>query len=145
MQRFAHAMETVAMQKHLKLASLFAAAVLISAGCGNANQNCNLTALSVTPPRATADHTVAASGNQVQFFAGPVTPKVCATAACVNCWGQTWTVSDPVNVSISNNANDNGTATCLGATNGAVTVTATAQVAGKSTQTVTGTATLTCK
>ena len=133
------------MERHLKLASLLVAAVLISTGCGDANRDCNLTALSVAPRIASADHTAAASGNQVQFFAGPVTPKVCATAACVNCWGQTWTVSDPVNVSISNNANDNGTATCLGATSGAVTVTATVQDAGKSTQTVTGAATLTCK
>lgn len=131
------------MHKSLRLASLFVTAVLTSAGCGGSQQNCDLKALSVTPSSATGDHALSSPGNQVQFFAGPVTKGQCATAACVNCWGQTWTVSDPVNVSISNNANDNGTAICLGTTNGVVTVTASAPVASKSTQTVTGTATLT--
>jgi len=134
-----------AVEKHVKLASLFLAAALISAGCGDANQNCHLTGLTVGPSSAAADHALAAPDNQVQFFAGPVVPKGCAVAACVNCWGQTWTVSEPVNVSISNDAVDNGTATCLGATNGAITVTATAPVGGKSTGTVTATATLTCR
>jgi len=132
------------MQKHVILTSLMAGAILLSVGCGSTTPNCNLSALSVTPTIAAADHTLAAPGDKIQFFAGPVGAKGCAAAACVNCWGQTWTVSDPVNVSISNDAGDNGTATCLGATNGAVTVTATAPVASKSTQTVTGTATLTC-
>lgn len=133
------------MHKPLRLASLFVAAVLVSLGCGNTQQKCDLTALSVSPSSVSADHAVSAPDNQVQFFAGPIAKGQCAAGGCVNCWGQTWTVSDPVNVSISNNANDNGTATCWGATNGAVTITATAPVAGKSTQTVTGTATLTCK
>lgn len=133
------------MLKPLRLASLAVTAFLVSLGCGGSRQNCNLTALSVSPSSATADHATSTPGNQVQFFAGPVTKGQCSAVACVNCWGQTWTVSDAVNVSISNNANDNGTATCLGATNGAVTITATAPVSGKSTQTVTGTATLICK
>lgn len=133
------------MQKCLRLASLFVAAFLISAGCGDINRTCALTGLTVNPSSATADHALAAPGNQVQFFAGPVVKGQCAIAACINCSGQAWTVSDPVNVSISNNATDNGTATCLGATNGAVTVTATAPVSKNSTQTVTGTAALTCK
>jgi len=135
----------VAMHKLLRLASGFFAAVLVSVGCGDSQQNCDLTALLISPTKATADHAVSAPGNHVQFFAGPVVKGQCALVACVNCWGQTWTVSDPINVSISNDANDNGTATCMGATNGAVTITATAPVAGKSTQTITGTATLTCK
>jgi hypothetical protein len=130
------------MQLHLKLVSL-AIAVLIAAGCGQ--RNCRLTALSVGPSSATADHLAAAPGNQVQFFATAIVPNGCASAACVNCSGQTWTVSDPDNVSISNNINNNGTATCVGATNGAATVTATAPVRTATTQTVTGNATLTCK
>jgi len=129
------------MHLRLKLVLLIAA---ILGGPGCSQQTCRLTGLSVTPPTATADHLAAAPGNQVQFFANAVLPKGCATAACVNCSGQTWTVSDTVNVSISNNPGNNGTATCLGATNGAVTVTATAPV-GTTTQTVIGTATLICK
>ena len=133
------------MPRPFRLASLVVTALLISIGCGGGTQNCVMTALSVSPSSANADHAMAAPGNQVQFFAGPVTKGQCVAGGCVNCWGQTWTVSDPVNVSISNNATDNGTATCLGSTNGAATITATVPAAGKSSQTVTGTAMLTCK
>jgi len=133
------------MHKSLRLVSIVVTAVLVSAGCGSSQHNCDLTAFSVSPASTTADHAVSAPGNQVQFIAGPVTKGQCAAGGCINCWGQTWTVSDPVNVSISNNDSDNGTATCLAATNGAVTITATAPVPGKSTQTIIGTATLTCK
>jgi hypothetical protein len=118
-------------------------AVLIATGCGH--QDCRSIALSVSPQGATADHTAAAPGNKVQFFASAVVPNGCATAACVNCSNQTWTISDPVNVSISNNANDNGTATCLGTTSGAVTVTATVSETAGSKQTLTKTALLTCR
>lgn len=128
-----------------RLASLVITAILISVGCGGSQQNCDLKALSVLPTSATADHSVSSPGNQVQFVANPVTKGECVAGGCVNCWGQTWAVSDPVNVSISNNANDNGTAKCLGATNGAVTINATAPVSGKNIHTVAGTATLTCK
>jgi len=133
------------MQKSVRLASLFVAAALICVGCGNTQQACELTALSITPSSVTADHAVSAPGDQIQFFAGPVTKGQCAAGACLNCWGQTWTVSDTVNVSISNENLDNGTATCLGKTNGAVTVTATAPVKPGSMQTVTGTAKLSCQ
>jgi hypothetical protein len=136
---FAHA--GVAVQVHLKLVSLVSA-VLIATGCGQ--QNCRLTAISVGPPNATADH-AAAPGNQVQFFAAAIAPNGCMSAACVNCSGQTWTVSDPVNVSISNNAIDNGTAVCKGATNGAATVTATVPAGNGSTRNITGTAALICR
>jgi len=133
------------MLRPLRVASLVVTAFLVSVGCGDSQQNCDLTALSISPSASTADHGVSSPGNQVQFFAGPVTKGQCVAGGCVNCSGQTWTVSDTVNVSISNDANDNGTATCLGATNGAVTITATAPVSSNSTKTVSGTATLTCK
>lgn len=132
------------MLRFVSLSFLVAAAFLISVGCGG-QQNCELTALLVSPSSATADHSVSSPGNQVQFFAGPVMKGQCAVPACVNCLGQTWTVSDNLDVSIGNNANDNGTATCLAATTGAVTITATAPASNKSTKTVSGTATLTCK
>jgi len=134
------------MKKHVALASLLLAAALIWAGCGSDKQNCNLTGLSVFPSSATADHTAGAPGNQVQFFAEAVVPKGCMVtgAVCVNCVGQIWTVSDSVDVAISNNAGDNGTATCVGATNGAVTVTATAPAGTNKSQKVSGTAALIC-
>jgi hypothetical protein len=130
------------MRLQVELISLITAA-LIATGCGQ--QSCRLTGLSVGPPNATADHAASAPGNQVQFFETATVPKGCTHTACVNCSGQTWTVSDPVNVSISNNAKDNGTAVCKGTTNGAATVTATAPAGTGSTKTVTGTATLICK
>jgi len=133
------------MQRSITLVSLFVAAALMCVACGNTQENCEFSGLSVTPSSGTADHALSAPGNQMQFAAAPVTKGQCAAGACVNCWGQTWTVSDPVNVSISNESVDNGIATCLGKTNGAVTVTATAPVASKSTKTVSGTATLTCQ
>ena len=123
--------------------SLVLVALLLTTGCGH--QDCRSIGLSVSPPSATADHTAAAPGNEAQFFASAVVRNGCATAACVNCSGQTWTVSDPGNVSISNNANDNGTATCLGTTNGAVTVTATVSATRGSKHTLTQTAMLTCR
>ena len=135
-------MEEASMRVRVELISLVTA-LLLATGCGQ--QTCRLTGLSVEPPNASADHAALAPGNQVQFFASAIVPKGCTHTACVNCSGQTWTVSDPVNVSISNNANDNGTAVCKGTTNGAATVTATAPAGTGSTQTVTGTATLICK
>jgi hypothetical protein len=107
------------------------------------DKTCQLVGLTVSPATATADHAAVPPANQVQFFAAAKVPKGCSIIQCVNCFRQTWSVSDPVKVSISNNASDNGTATCLGATNGAVTVSATAPVG--SNQTVTGTASLTCR
>src|SRR5215467_7939307 len=106
-------MET-AMQRSIRLVSPCLAAALMCVACGNTQQSCEFTALSVTPSSGTADHAVSAPGNQIQFVAAPVTKGQCAAGACVNCWGQTWTVSDPVNVSISNENLDNGMATCLG-------------------------------
>jgi hypothetical protein len=132
----------VAVKAHLTLVPLVTA-VLIAAGCGQ--QNCSPTGLSVAPPNATADHAAATPNNQVQFFAGAIVPKGCVSALCVNCFGQTWTVSDPVNVSISNNGIDNGTAVCKGATNGAVTVMATIPAGYGITRNFTGTATLICR
>jgi hypothetical protein len=132
----------IAVQVHITLVPLITA-VLIATGCGQ--QNCTVTAFSVTPPNATADHAAAAPDNQVQFFAAAIVPKGCMSAVCVNCFGQNWTVSDPVNVSISNNANDNGTAVCKGATNGAATITATITGAYGSMHNITGTTTLICR
>ncbi len=120
---------------------------LAGVGCGGTmqSQSCNATALSISPPAATANHAATAPANQQQFSAAPVLPTGC-TPPPLPLDFATWSVSDPVNVSISN-ANDStrGTATCIGATAGPVTVTAMAndtRLAGGAT--VSGTATLTC-
>ncbi len=53
------------MQLHLKFALLVTAGLFVT-GCGQ--QNCRLTALSVSPTSATLDHLAAAPGNQGQFW-----------------------------------------------------------------------------
>jgi len=130
------------MRLKAKATSLFVG-ILISQAC--ANQNCRLKGLSVSPTTAISNHLALTPGNQVRFWASAIVPKGCLTAACINCSQQTWTASDPVNVSISNGVSDNGTATCLGATSGPVTITATAPAGAGSSTKVTGTATLTCQ
>ncbi len=129
----------------LKLGLLLAAIALATA-CGDENQGCHWIALTVTPPSATADHTATAPGNQAQFAANGVISSGCVVPACVNCTqGVTWSVSDPMNVSLSPvDGQSVVNATCMGATNGAVTVTATVPITSGSSQTVSGTASLTC-
>lgn len=115
------------------------------AGCGGSSKTvCKLTAITVSPPAATADHAAAAPGNQQQFaaFAAAGTPG-CAVALS-NLTTATWSVSDPVAVSIGNVQGPNyGNATCLAATVSPVTVTATVP-AGDGTN-VSATASLSCK
>ena len=98
-------------------------------GCGGTSMTsgCKITAIDVTPATASADHAAPAPGNTQHFDAliASVTPKTC-TFITGNLFDVVWSVSDSVNVSISN-AQDptRGTATCKGATVGAITVTAT--------------------
>lgn len=93
----------------------------------------------------TPDHTQKAPGNQEQFQAaeGSETGPNCPVTALGRLVNAQWTVADPKNVSISS-ADDstNGLATCLGTTNGAVTVTGSLTVAPF---TETGTTAITCK
>jgi hypothetical protein len=115
------------------------------AGCGSSTTTCKLTAINVSPQNATADHAAAAPGNQMQFaaFAASATPG-CAIALS-NLTTATWSVSDPVAVSIGINAQspNYGNATCVAATVSPVTVTATVP-AGDGT-TVSNTSSLSCK
>jgi hypothetical protein len=115
---------------------------LAVASCGGSStHDCNMTAVSISPASAVANHSAAAPGNQQRFTPGPVLPAGC-TPPPLPFGFATWSVSDPVNVSISNAKDQtNGVATCNGATAGAITVTATA-TSGNGT--VSGTATLTC-
>lgn len=112
--------------------------------CGS-TPNCLLaTSLDVSPATATADHLAGSPGNQVRFVAANHIPDGCQPTPAPLRTDLKWTVSDPINVTIGNIQGVNyGVATCVNATTGGVTVTA----SGPNTQnaTITGTATLTCK
>jgi len=99
----------------------------------------------VSPQSATVDHQAAPPGNSQQFFAFAVASPGCV-APHSNLLNVTWSVSDMTNVNISN-AKDGtfGTATCIGATSGPVTITATLPAGANNGQSVKGTAALTCK
>jgi hypothetical protein len=103
------------------------------AGCGSqSSMNCTpsftLSAAPATDPVVEPNHTDPPPGNQEQFIAAlfpTATGSGCAVPQVVEKVAANWTVSDPVHVTISsaNNAT-NGVATCIGATSGPVTVTA---------------------
>jgi hypothetical protein len=95
----------------------------------------------VLPASATADHTVAAPGNQVAFDVGFIdVPVGCGIPAyAINPQSFTWVSSDTVNAPISNAKDATaGVATCLGATTLPVTISVVST-------TSIATATLTCK
>lgn len=119
------------------------------AGCAvnGGGQSCYLTDnLSVSPSSATADHTLSSPGNQARFqaFISPSAPPGCAVPAWIAEATPTWTSSQPTAIQIdsSSNPSTNGTATCVTATDGSATLTATVSF---NQQTLTQTATLTCK
>ena len=102
-------------------------------GCGaGVNGGCTPTAfsfaagpadLSASPP----SHAAKAPGNQQKFnaYAGALSGPGCATPQVMGPVQATWTTSQPAVVQISS-AKDatNGLVTCVGATNGAATLTA---------------------
>jgi hypothetical protein len=129
--------------------SLFAGACLLyfsTMGCGRKSPitlACKITAINVSPSSATISHTAPPPGNTQHFdaFASAVTPGCVVSQG--NLTTGAWSVSDNINVNISNVQGATfGTATCNGATSGAVTVTATVP-AGDGTS-VSNTASLTC-
>jgi hypothetical protein len=98
-------------------------------GCGVASPGCTITdAFGVGPLTATANHSAAAPGNQVQF-SSYISPKPSAANCAVPNWiiaaRPNWTNPDPLDISISS-ATDatNGTAVCNSATSGPVSLTA---------------------
>ncbi len=119
---------------------------LTTLGCGGKSPialACKITAINVSPASATISHTAPPPGNTQHFdaFASAVTPGCVVSQG--NLTTGTWSVSDNINVNISNVQGATfGTATCNGATAGAATVTATVP-AGDGTS-VTNTASLTC-
>ncbi|SRR5579859_1734290 len=113
-------------------------------GCGGKSAIiCTINSISVSPATATVNHLAAPPGNTQQFSAFQASAPSGCSFQLSNLRTATWSVSDPVNVSISNvQDNTYGVATCKNATPGAVTVTATVP-AGNGTN-VTSTASLTC-
>jgi hypothetical protein len=114
------------------------------AGCGgNTTPKCgDIVQITVTPKTATADHAAAPPANTHQFSAFDVPPAGCSPRIS-SLSNATWSVSDPVNVSISNVVGPTyGVATCKAVTAGAVTVTAIAPASAGGN--VSATAELTC-
>ena len=127
----------------------FCASVLL-AGCAasaSTGQSCTSgLLLKLSPMDATADHTQAAPANQVKFAASvyPTASPGCAVPAWVFLATPQWTSTDAKDIQIdsSTNAQTNGLATCVGATDGAATLSA--SFTFSNTQ-LTQTASLTCK
>lgn len=120
--------------------------VIVSAGCGGKSQvDCSVAlGLSVAPMSATADHAAAAPGNKISFVASDTPPPGCLPTPGPLRMDLKWSVSDTVNTTIGNTPNvDYGVATCINTTSSPVTVTATGT--NRLGNTITGTATLTCK
>jgi len=115
---------------------------------GSTGQACEPTALTVTviPSTGTADHAAAAPGNQVQFAAqvGRTIPKGCPLPPYAATWPAVWVSSDPTDVQVNNSQSRslNGLTTCVAATKGAATLTATYTEDKLS---ASGTGTITCK
>lgn len=130
--------------KVLMRASLSVAIIFVLTSCGD--QKCELIGVKVAPASATASHLSAAPANGVRFAANGDYQGKCVLPACVDCLpGVTWSVSDTANISLVPDSSGTSAirATCNGATNGPVTITAkTTNTAGT---TVSGTATLTCQ
>jgi hypothetical protein len=104
--------------------------LLASCGGGTAATHCSIKAIRVSPDSATVDHNAAAPGNSVQFLAFQTASDEGCAFAQSNLLNVTWSLSDPVNATISNshdqgNANF-GRATCVNASPAPITVMATA-------------------
>jgi len=117
-------------------------------GCGSGSAVlCFFTTVNVSATTSsTADHSAIAPGNQVHFNAFGSGLTAGCVASQSNLTNVTWSVSDPADVSISNAGDPTyGTATCLHATPGAVTVTATLPSDLNSGKVATGISSMTCK
>ena len=111
---------------------------LLAVGCGGRTSSCNITA-TIQPPTATADHSQAPPGNQVQFSTNSTATGTCPSTA--DTLG-VWSTSDPSHITISNQAGTNGLATCVVATVTPATISNSGLVRGTKSYTP---ATLTCQ
>ena len=106
--------------------TIAAAASFTTCGSTTSSSSCPINA-AVVPSSATADHTAAPPGDQVQFstvVTGTGKLGVCPLVIAAG----SWTTSDPVNTAISNQPATQGLATCLDATPSPATITYTGMV-----------------
>lgn len=106
--------------------------------CGSSSNPCKASA-TVTPASATADHSTASPGDQVQFSTAFSSSGGCALPQIVS--AGKWSTSDPADVTITNNSQSQAVAACVNATPGPVTVSYSGTIYGYSF----ASATLTCK
>ena len=105
------------------------ALILSSCGFGTAS-SCSISN-NLSPATATADHNMASPGNQAKFL---LSSQVSGTCPMVADFQGSWSTSDPVDISLLTiNAQfpNNITATCLGATSGAATISNSSTIRGK--------------
>ncbi|HXE92138.1 MAG TPA: hypothetical protein VNK82_14360 [Terriglobales bacterium] len=121
---------------------LFFLLSFLLAGC-DTSTFCFISTLSASPATAT----IFVGSSQKFIASGSTTTVACTIQSDPDpATAVVWSVSDPVNVSISNTPGATfGTATCLGPTSGAVTVTATLPAEANAGRKLTATSTLTCK
>ncbi len=117
-------------------------------GCGSnqmTHPDCSVAPnIDVAPQSATADHAAATPGNTTSFVGADGTPNGCLPTPGAIRLDLKWSVSDTTNATIGNTPNvDYGVAKCINAAPAPITVTATAQ--NRLGQTISGTASLTCK
>jgi hypothetical protein len=131
----------------MKVALLMLAVCAVCIGCGaDVSGGCFITTINVSPQTATVNQNAAPPGNSQVFLAFQTgAPSGCAFTLA-NLQNAVWTVSDPVNATISNSHDqmnaDYGRATCINAAPAPITVTAT--VPSGNGNEVTASATLTC-
>src|SRR5262245_58424669 len=126
------------------MSAVFILLSLAPTGCGGkSTPECRILSINVSPGSTTVDHAAAPPGNTQQFsaFVGS------GTSGCVfaqsNLTTVVWSVSDPVNASISNvQGLTYGVATCKAARTGPVVVTGT--LSQTNFRDVSGTASLNC-
>src|SRR4051812_46455739 len=123
-----------------RLLSLFVLITVTSIllGCAS-NQDCSISngTIQISPLTATADHTGVPPRNQVQFYADPTHKPGCYYPQVIgSIRNATWTATDSLNVTISNqNDASYGLATCLNPASN-VTITATMPDGAKSSATL---------
>ena len=107
---------------------VLAIALVLLPSCGSNHTTCTFTP-GIAPSNGQADHAASPPKNQVQFSV--VAPS---TGDCPLIVGQvgSWSTSDPVNTTISNESPTEGLATCLNATPSPVTIANDGQVLGHS-------------
>ena len=137
----------LARAKHLIVLSPLLSLATLLLSCGNGGVFCFFTSINVSATTtSTADHSAVAPGNQVHFaaFGSGLTAGCVATQSSL--MNVTWSASDSQNVTISNAKDATfGTATCVHATNGPVTVTATLPSDLNNGTAASGTSTMTCQ